>query len=256
MRRKRPTLASCDPTPGGVQQGADLRGRRPAHIEHLGFVDVSDSERLPLSRTRVVAAALELIDRDGVDALSMRKLGAALGVEAMSLYNHVGSKDDLLDGVADLLLELVELPASSPSWEDDVRALCRAVRVVGQLHPRAFPLLVTQTRTSFDSWAPILAGYRRLREAGATSTDAAQVVGTVSAYLVGAVLIELNGRAQGRDRGAVVRAEAVPADQPLLREYVAVRERTDFDADFDASIDLLITAVRSLLGSGAPPQPS
>ncbi len=109
------------------------------------------ADRPPLSRARVLEAALELIDEHGLDALSMRKLGAALQVEAMSLYNHVSSKEDLLTGVADLLLEMVEIPSAGGDWRVAVRQLCNAVRQVGVAHPTAFPLLVTQTRTSLES---------------------------------------------------------------------------------------------------------
>ena len=75
--------------------------------------------RRPLTRQRILRAALKLIDRDGLDALSMRKLGATLGVEGMALYRHVGSKGRLLEGVAELLLEQLDVrPTGSASWID------------------------------------------------------------------------------------------------------------------------------------------
>ena len=79
--------------------------------------------RTPLSRTRVLQAAVELADRDGLGSLSMRKLGGELGVEAMSLYNHVANKDDLLDGIVDVVTAEFEDPRAidGDDWRDVVR---------------------------------------------------------------------------------------------------------------------------------------
>ena len=71
---------------------------------------MATTRREPLSRERILAAALELVDEQGIDSLSMRKLGQSLGYEAMSLYNHVANKDDLLDGILDLVLAEMEPP--------------------------------------------------------------------------------------------------------------------------------------------------
>jgi AcrR family transcriptional regulator len=73
-------------------------------------MSIATTRRKPLSRERILAAALELVDEQGIDALSMRKLGQSLGYEAMSLYNHVANKDDLLDGILDLVLAEMEPP--------------------------------------------------------------------------------------------------------------------------------------------------
>ena len=86
--------------------------------------------RTPLSRERVTTAALLLIDADGLDALSMRKLGAALGVEAMSLYNHVANKDDLLDGMVDLVVSEIDLPSDATDWKEAMRRRAISARSV------------------------------------------------------------------------------------------------------------------------------
>jgi AcrR family transcriptional regulator len=202
--------------------------------------------RTPLTRDRVIAAALDFVDANGVDALSMRKLGAALGVEAMSLYNHVSNKEDLLDGVADLLLQLVPLPerAGPEAWHDEIMALCQAVREMGRAHPRAFPLLVTQTRNSYDSWAPILRGFEILRDAGLPDAEAIQTVSTVSAYLVGSILFEISAISlRGGKHGPALGADDVPPDHPLLRAYLAGRRSSDFDEDFREGIALFLQGV-------------
>ena len=76
-----------------------------------------EAKRRPLSRRRVLEAAVRFADREGLEALSMRRLGAELGVEAMSLYNHVPNKDALLDGMVEVLLGELEVPPEKGDWE-------------------------------------------------------------------------------------------------------------------------------------------
>ena len=102
------------------------------------------TERAPLNRALIAETALSLIDERGLDQLSMRKLGAELGVEAMSLYNHVANKDDLLDAVADRLYEHILDAYTEPDGPWRVRAAEMALSYVSvaAVHPNAFPLLV------------------------------------------------------------------------------------------------------------------
>jgi AcrR family transcriptional regulator len=106
---------------------------------------VAFTDRLPLTRQRVADAALTFIDAHGLEGLSMRKLGAELGVEAMSLYNHVANKADLLDAVAETLYRDVLAAYGEPSgdWKVHARALCHAYVAVAAAHPRAVSLLIT-----------------------------------------------------------------------------------------------------------------
>ena len=83
----------------------------------------SAQPRIPLSRERILSAALELADERGIEAVTMRELGRALGFEAMSLYNHVANKDDLLDGILDLVLAECEEPAPEGDWVESVQTL-------------------------------------------------------------------------------------------------------------------------------------
>src|SRR5215203_4637857 len=77
--------------------------------------------RAPLSRERVLLAAVALADAGGIESLSMRKLGQVLGVEAMSLYNHVASKDDLLDGIVELVVSEIEPAPDGADWKEALR---------------------------------------------------------------------------------------------------------------------------------------
>ena len=104
--------------------------------------------RTPLSRERILRAAIDLADRKGIDALSMRGLGQALGVEAMSLYNHVSNKDDLLTGVADLLVSEIEETPADPDWKTTLRNQALAARAVLTQHPWAARVLETRSDPS------------------------------------------------------------------------------------------------------------
>ncbi|GMQ94348.1 MAG: TetR/AcrR family transcriptional regulator C-terminal domain-containing protein [Acidimicrobiia bacterium] len=85
--------------------------------------DVTTRERAPLTRSRIIETAVAFADEFGVDALSMRKLGAELNVEAMSLYNHVGNKDDIYDGMVDYVFASIPLPEPDVSWQESIRSI-------------------------------------------------------------------------------------------------------------------------------------
>lgn len=105
------------------------------------------TDRTPLSRPRIAQAALALIDDDGLDSLSMRRLGARLGVEAMSLYNHVDNKDDLLGAVVDgLYTEVLEAyGAPTGAWRQKARQMVASYVEVANIHPNATTLLIDRT---------------------------------------------------------------------------------------------------------------
>src|SRR5438046_5601477 len=99
---------------------------------------MSTVQRKPLSRERVLDAAIALVDRDGLDALSMRKLAQALGVEAMSLYNHVANKGDLVNAMVDRVIGEIELPEGPDAeWEPAIRACAISAHEAFLRHPWA-----------------------------------------------------------------------------------------------------------------------
>src|SRR5258708_39486996 len=103
--------------------------------------------REPLSRERVLLAALLLADAGGIDSMSMRKVGQELGVEAMSLYNHVANKDDLLDGMIDVLVSEIEVPASGGDWRTALRGSILSARALMLRHPWAPRLIASHPRS-------------------------------------------------------------------------------------------------------------
>src|ERR1700692_2122303 len=101
--------------------------------------------RIPLSRGRVLLAAVAFADEQGIASLSMRKLGEVLGVEAMSLYNHVANKDELLDGMVDLVFGEIDLPAGGAEWKPAMRERAQSARQALRRHPWAIALMSPRT---------------------------------------------------------------------------------------------------------------
>ena len=100
--------------------------------------------REPLSRERILRAAIDLADRDGLDAVTMRRVGQALGVEAMSLYNHVPGKQELLDGMVDALVEEIEIPPAATEWKEAIQSRALSGRTLVRRHPWAPALMTTR----------------------------------------------------------------------------------------------------------------
>src|SRR5256885_17260567 len=97
--------------------------------------------RAALTRERILRAAINLADRDGIESLSMRKLGQKLGVEAMSLYNHVRTKEDMLDGMVDIVFGEIDLPAGGGDWQTAMRRRAISARQVLLRHRWAIGLM-------------------------------------------------------------------------------------------------------------------
>jgi AcrR family transcriptional regulator len=110
--------------------------------------DTPSERRAPLTRERVLQAAVGLADREGIDALSMRRLGAELGVEAMSLYNHVAGKEDLLDGMADQVVGEIDPASDEGDWKQAIRARILSARRTMLRHPWASAVITTRTNPS------------------------------------------------------------------------------------------------------------
>ncbi|MGH2393267.1 MAG: TetR/AcrR family transcriptional regulator C-terminal domain-containing protein, partial [Candidatus Limnocylindria bacterium] len=122
--------------------------------------------RAPLSRDRVLQAAIGLADEAGIDSLSMRRLGQALGVEAMSLYNHVANKDDILRAIVDMVLSKFELPVLGSDWKAAIRGTAISAHEVLVRHPWAAGLMLSSTGASPARWRYMDAILGCLREAG------------------------------------------------------------------------------------------
>jgi AcrR family transcriptional regulator len=114
-------------------------------LESIETTAETDDRRVPLSRARVLEAAVELADREGIDAVSMRRLGQVLGVEAMSLYTHVRGKDDLLDGMVDTVVGEITVDTAGPDWQTTLRRSILGARTVMLRHTWAAHVIETRT---------------------------------------------------------------------------------------------------------------
>lgn len=219
---------------------------------------------MQLTRPRIIAAAADLIEREGVTAISMRRIAADLGCAVMSLYNHVPSKDALLDGVAEYVMSGIE-DTSDPSagWQDQVRAQARAFRQIARAHPRCTMVVVSRPNNSPAARRPLERALATLADAGFTGTDSVRIMRTFIAYVMGCLLREV-----GVAPSLVPPVEAVanplgpatasrgpgpdPAEFPLLTSLADDLLHRDHDADFEFGLDLLVRAVAELRPAETP----
>ena len=150
----------------------------------------STPPRLPLSRDRILEAAVQLTDDDGIEALTMRKLGEVLGFEAMSLYNHVANKDDVLDGILDLVLAETELPVPEGEWDAAVRSSAVSVHEALRRHTWAAKLMMIPERVSPARLRYMDSLLGRLRKAGLSAETTYHAYHVLDGYIFGFSLWE------------------------------------------------------------------
>ena len=206
-----------------------------------------EAKRQPLSRRRVLEAAVRFVDREGLEALSMRKLGAELGVEAMSLYNHVPNKDALLDGMVEVLLAELGIPREDEGWEERVREAYRGFRRLARAHPNVFPLLVVRPPNTMDGDWLVEEFLKTLRGAGFEAQTALHAFRTLSGYAMGYAMAEIRGFAM-EPAGSRPGARALPSrDFPHISELDERLEEIDRDAEFEFGLDLILSGLRERL---------
>lgn len=145
----------------------------------------------PLTRERILHEAAALADDIGIDALSMRKLGQQLGVEAMSLYNHITNKDDLLDGLLDLALAEIALPALSDDWKTGMRTRAHSARDMFLRHPWALQIMETRTNPGPATLRYYDSVIACLRQGGFSMALTAHAFAALDSYIYGFALQEL-----------------------------------------------------------------
>jgi AcrR family transcriptional regulator len=208
--------------------------------------------RIPLSRNRILEAALELADEGGIESLTMRKLGQTLGFEAMSLYNHVANKGDLLDGILDLVLAESEPPAPEGEWDAAVRESAVSVHEALRRHAWACTLLMApgRIRPARLRYMDLLLG--RLREAGFSAETTYHAYHVLDGYIFGFSLWETShSYAPEELSGLVARyARAITAEEyPYLNEHA----RQHFEEGphrevraFEFGLDLIVDGLKKI----------
>jgi AcrR family transcriptional regulator len=217
----------------------------------VSFVPYRDNRRprrRALDRPQIVGAALALLDEVGLDALTMRRLGDALGVEAMSLYRHVPGRAALLDGIHEAILgELGDLErARRGPWTEAVRANARAFRCVLVAHPNALVLFATRPAVTPASLVHVDRGLAILRKAGFSVGDALSAFQTIVTFVVGHAL-STHAVVPSEDLSSVA-YDAVEG-LPALTEAAAILSERDLDAEFEFGLDALVRGLAARLAA-------
>jgi TetR/AcrR family transcriptional regulator, tetracycline repressor protein len=200
-----------------------------------------------LSRRRVLEEAVRFVDREGLEALTMRKLGAELGVEAMSLYNHVPNKSALLDGMVEVLLGELKVPPENHGWEERIREGYRAFRRLAHEHPNVFPLLVNRPPDTMDGVWLVEEVLKTLEEAGFGKETALHAFRALSSYTFGYAMAEIRGFALEPDGSRLGAHRLSPEEFPRLCELRPQLENVDHDAEFEFGLDLIISGLQTRL---------
>ena len=212
---------------------------------------VSSTTRPKLTRSAVLAAALELVDREGPEALSMRRLGKELGVEAMSLYNHVSNKAALLDGLVEQVISKLEAPAQDLPWQDQVRIMARDYRKVVGAHPNVVPLIAMRPFNTMTALKPLETALQLFRDAGFTDADSLHAVRTIASFATGYALAETGGffgEHTPTDTTEVIHPnELDPSTFPHLTTMLPTIANCDHDAEFEFALDAIIQGLESKL---------
>jgi len=213
--------------------------------------DRSATGRRPLSRERVLRAAMRLADESGLESVSMRRLGQALRVEAMSLYKHVANKDDILDGIADLVTSEFEVPSVDADWKTAVRRSAISSHQVLGRHPWASGLIESRINTGPARLRYLEALIGVLSAAGFTMPGVLRAIMTLDSYTYGFVLQELAWPVNVEDapEAAARFARGLPASEYpnllAMAEMVTTAPR-GVPVDFEFGLDLILDGLERL----------
>ena len=208
--------------------------------------------RTPLTRKRIIEAAVELADEQGIEALSMRKLGHSLGVEAMSLYNHVGGKDDILDGMVDGLFAEIGVPLpNGGDWKSAVTETATRAKDVFAAHSWAVPLITSRELTGPSAFALMDRTLGVLLDAGYPMDLVHHAWHVISSHVMGYAFQETSST-WGKDSDH----DHAKADA-LLREYgeqfpnvaklVPHLMECSHDEEFQFGLDIILSGIEARL---------
>ncbi|HKW70430.1 MAG TPA: TetR/AcrR family transcriptional regulator [Candidatus Dormibacteraeota bacterium] len=215
--------------------------------------DPSALPRVPLTRERVLRAAIALADQAGTDGLSMRRLGERLQVEAMSLYNHVANKSDLLDGMVDLVFSEISLASGRAGWKRAMRDRAISAREALRRHPWATSLMQSRTRPGpatlrHHNWV-----IGKLRQAGFDIEMAAHAFSAIDGYVYGFALQQANMPIQTPEQvvelGANILRQHRAAELPYLAEMIdyATKPGYDYGKEFEFGLDVVLDGLEGRL---------
>ena len=203
--------------------------------------------REPLSRVRVLAGALELADEVGVDALTIRRLAEHLGVKPMTLYHHVPGKEQILDGIVDMVFGEIDLPPEDLPWTQAMRARCVSARAVLARHPWATPLMETRTSPGPATLRHHDAVLACLQGGGLSVVLTAHAYAIIDSFVYGFALQEANlPFGGGEDLAGLAEqiVDALPDEEyphfaAFTRQHV-LQPGYGFGSSFEVGLDLVL----------------
>ncbi|MBE9139525.1 TetR/AcrR family transcriptional regulator C-terminal domain-containing protein [Nodosilinea sp. LEGE 07088] len=209
-------------------------------------------ERLPLSRERILQTALRLADEGGLEALSMRKLAQALDVKAMSLYNHVTNRDDLIDGIVDRVVSEIDVPKPGADWKTAMRRRAISAHQVLLRHPWATMPLVSRVNVGPAMLRYVDSTIGCLKEAGFSFEMADHAWNAIDSHVYGFTLQELNFPIEAADYSEIAAdyLPQIPAEQyPYMNRLTHQVIQGDYDGlhDFEFGLDLILDGLDRLL---------
>lgn len=212
--------------------------------------------RTPLSRERVLRAAIALADQGGVEALTMRTLGQALGCEAMALYRHVANKDDLVDGIVDLVFSEIDLPDSRSDWKTAMRRRAISIRDALSRHRWAIGMMESRRNPGQANLRHHDAVIGSLRAAGFDMAMAAHAYSLLDSYIYGFALTKMNLPFETSEEVAEVAQSMLqpfPLDEyPNLVAFItehAMKPGYDYGDEFAYGLDLILDGLETALAS-------
>lgn len=211
--------------------------------------------RAPLTRDRVLRAAMGIADGNGVGAVTMRAVATRLQVEAMSLYNHVKNKDAILDGMVDLVVEEIDLPTDTDDWREAMRLRAVSAHRAFTRHPWA-PALMDSRRSSgparlrYFDWV-----LTTLVTAGFPLATAARCFSVLDSYIYGFGMQQLSvtaGEAPPEDLAGAMLSTVPAQEYPVLHTMVLLAMDVGYDAeaDFAFGLDVILTGLGRMLSTG------
>jgi AcrR family transcriptional regulator len=213
--------------------------------------------RAPLSRERVLQVALRLADQGGLDGLSMRKLGQELGVEAMALYYHFANKEEVIDGIVDIVFAEIDLPVAGAAWKTAMRERAIAVRDALLRHRWAIGLMESRANPGPASLRHHDAVIGNLRAAGFDMAMAAHAYSLLDSYVYGFALTKMNLPFQATNEIAEVAQamlEPFPMDAyPNLVAYIAehaMQPGYDYADEFEYGLDVVLDGLERAVATG------
>ncbi len=202
----------------------------------------------PLSRERVLRAALRLADEGGIESLSMRRVAQDLGVQAMSLYHHVANKDDMLDGIVDIVVSEIDVPSLETDWQTAMRRRATSAHAVLLRHPWATMPLVSRINVGPAMLRYVDATLGCLCKAGFSLEMADHTWNAIDSHIYGFTLQELNFPFEATDYSAAAAQglALIPADQyPYLNRLTHQLVEGDYDGihDFEFGLELILNGL-------------